>query len=706
MKCPKCGVELDSKTTICPFCKTELDNKDEFTRMQNEGVYSKLDPNKESYDFDIQYTLTFKESEEVRQAAEVADRKMALEDDPEVAAYRQAAERAAQRNSKRKHHSARKAPAQIENKNDDSKKKISRGKNKRARRIFFVGIALVLVISLIIGVISMISSILNKPVEVPTVYLKDNSAFMTTGGKPVQITDSFVLNEEAPAKEEVSEKDEKSDKDEKKTSDKKSDKEDKKTEESKETAFSKKDLLQYSKDGKNMYFFENFDMIDYSGDLVYIPENDVKKKVKIASNIFYKFLISEDGKSVMFLSGANSDGTDGQLCYWNANEKKVEILAASVSDGFYSFSADSSTALYVTEYNPEYYVGNLYSKTVGKKIGESKMLDSDVSMLFGANFDGSVAIYGKSYHKDTEIFDVYSIKPNDDMPTLIAGSTKLAPVILKANNSIYAYEAEKDGFHNLVFINLASNAKKKLADGITEITNISTDELSVVYTKAYDNDGKKIIDYYYVNSAEANSQKIANNVGVFLDDQHARIVQFAISDDLSTVAYIAGFDTNSEHGTLYTASVMNGFVGGEKQISNTAYSCHVSTDGSVIRYAANYDKDSNSVELLSYIGGETKSLATGVGSSSFTFDKLGLDTVYATNFDFTTQTGKLFGVNQKGKTRKIQEDVNAYGLKANGNTIFFKNMSIEGDKFDLYNVKAESSKVKEIDTDVNMVLKY
>lgn len=73
MKCPKCGINLLEHVGVCPFCKTKVSNESEApvsaeAESTNTGRFSAIDPAKDSYDFDLQYTLTFRDSGEIKQA--------------------------------------------------------------------------------------------------------------------------------------------------------------------------------------------------------------------------------------------------------------------------------------------------------------------------------------------------------------------------------------------------------------------------------------------------------------------------------------------------------------------------------------------------------------------------------------------------------------------------------------------------------------
>ena len=83
MQCPKCHKTISDHETVCPFCKAvfaeEAENgagKGQDVTSQDTGRFSAIDPDKDSYDFDLQYTLTFKDAGEIRQA--IADMDLGL----------------------------------------------------------------------------------------------------------------------------------------------------------------------------------------------------------------------------------------------------------------------------------------------------------------------------------------------------------------------------------------------------------------------------------------------------------------------------------------------------------------------------------------------------------------------------------------------------------------------------------------------------
>ena len=721
MKCPICDIELGNHTDLCPFCRTPLklgeDGKlyEDLDRAKEgyQGKYAKLDPNKETYDFDLQYTLTFKDADEIRKA--VADLEVGLGPEPVKEETRaetpeeqkireleqRRLERKMQRSGQKKKSSKAAGTAAHKPARKDRAPHEDTPQQKKTKRGILIGsLAAVVVIALIFGAINLFASMMNKEVEIPTVYLKDNALFMYYGGKAMQLSENMVVPGTAEPEPTTTPKPSDS------SSSSNKNKNDQKDNEAQPAiTLTEKDLVKISPDGTVTYYFENFNMASRSGDLVAVTSGKKGSKQTIAANVFYDLVLSKDGKSLLFLSEATPYGENGRLFYWTQKMDAPQQLEEGVLKQNFKFAQDGKSVLYISGYNPEYHVGNLMVRSLAKGVGDGQQVDSDVAAVFGTNPTGTIRVYAKNYNKEDGTFDVYSVKDNSSPAQLTTKSGK-EPVFLEKSDWIYAYDTFESDAHTLASINLENGEKKNLTTEVTEIVQVSKDESAVAFTKEYDNEGKRLIDYYYVGSDGIPPQKIANNVGIFEDDQHARIVQFDISDDFSRVAYIAGFNPDEERGALYTESIINGVVGTEKRISDNAYSCNVSADGAVVRYADSYNKDGNSVDILAYSNSNTQTLAQGVGSSSFTFDRNGEYTVYARNYDAQTRSGALETVDKKAKMTAIMTEVNAYGLKDNGETIFFKNLNQETNQIDLYYASQKGDKTTAMDTGVTKVLVY
>ena len=189
------------------------------------------------------------------------------------------------------------------------------------------------------------------------------------------------------------------------------------------------------------------------------------------------------------------------------------------------------------------------------------------------------------------------------------------------------------------------------------------------------------------------------------DEDHKKVSQFEINDDFTKAGFIQGYDLANESGALFVVSITNGVVGSDKKISDTAYSCNITPDGQTIRYADNYDIKWNLVTLNAYTGEQSKVLAQEVGAGAFSFDKTGSYIVYAKNYSLETRTGDVYCVDNKGKTVDVVKGVSSYGLKNNGEIVYY-NKQDNGSNFELFFTREDGKKSKSIDKDVTKVVLY
>ncbi|MBQ3573902.1 MAG: hypothetical protein IJA16_04830, partial [Clostridia bacterium] len=223
------------------------------------------------------------------------------------------------------------------------------------------------------------------------------------------------------------------------------------------------------------------------------------------------------------------------------------------------------------------------------------------------------------------------------------------------------------------------------------------------YSKAYETEKA---DYYFVNAKSPNPQTVATAINLTAAKKSG-IVSFDASDDFSKIAYIVGFDTSTNRGALYTMSIINDYAGSEMRISDDAYSCDVSADGAVVRFATSYNSENNTVNLVSYSNSNTLGLADGVAVGAFTFDKMGEYAIYAKEVDKEKSVGRIQSVNHRGKIKDLSEGVSAYGLKKDGTVLLLKK-SGEGDSqiTSLCKSKLKGGKVKSFADGVSKVISY
>lgn len=746
MKCPKCGINLLEHIDVCPFCKTPIpkdepaeQNSAEETAAkaekvsknvsaQNTGRYSSIDPSKDSYDFDLQYTLTFRDSGEIKQAIADMDAEISRDsskkkistphkttEEPRFSReeMQEAALRAQQRREQRKNggkkkvsrvekrkHDALRA-AKAPRKKDDGSVRSHKYDSKQKKGILIGAAVLAAVIAVVVCVVNVASYFAHKTPEYPTLYTKGNELYSFFDGSEIQLSSNFVTTQletktETTSKSSGSSSSSKSSAGKNKLDDPKIEKSAKLTE---------KDLIKISDDGSVVYFIENVNMNNGSGDLVYYVNGKKKSRTAVAQNVYYDFSISGDGNAVLYLKNTGDDNAKGELCRWDAATKtETSVDTEIVADNF-KLANDGKSVTYIKNFNPIVHTGDLLYSSFAEGGESQRRVDEKVAFVFGTSAKSSVYFYAKNYDTKTGTYDLY-IQSNTEGPKSVAEKAFLAPVISKKLESAYVYSNFNNNFQTLSYLDLSNGSNNKLADEVSEIIKVRNDEGAVVYSKAYESEKA---DYYFVSAKSPNSQKVATAINLAAIKDDPRMVAFDASSDFSTMAYIGGYDSNTRRGALYTLSVVNDYAGSEKRVSDDAYTCNVSADGAIVRFASGYNAEQNTINLVSYSNSNTLALADQAGMGAFTFDKTGEFTVFAKDFvakeNSDSKTASIKSVTKKAKIRDIDSGVSAYGLKTDG-TILLKKDSDDGTGTSLYTSTVKAAKCKKITDGVTNVLYY
>ncbi len=716
MKCPKCGINLLEHIDVCPFCKTPVpkeaprktEPKASAAPGQNTGRYATVDPAKDSYDFDLQYTLTFRDAGEIKQA--IADMDAGMADAPKRRSERAASEgprytleemqeaalRAQQRRERRNAGKSadgdtpkkrvttfeRKKQSALRAAKEKQPPKTAEKQYKSHRGLLLGTGVLALVIALIVGIVNICAYFAHNDPEYPTVYTKGNELYSYYDGEAELLTNNFVTiiaeNNETSAKKPTDPKIEA------------------------KTALTEKNLIHVSENGSVIYFFENVNMETKAGNLVYYESGREKSRTVLAQNVYYDIEIGKDGASVLYLKNADEDGAHGELCYWTPGKKESVSVEMDITAGNFKLSQDCLSATYIKNFNPTVHTGDLCYVSLTDGAAAAKRVDEKVAFVFGTTPKSKIYFYAKNYDTKTGTYDLY-IQSDAEGPKALAEKGLLAPVISQKTECAYVYSNYKENFQTLSCVDLATGVNTKLDEQVTEIIKVRNDDGAVIYSKAYET-GKA--DYYFANAKTPNPQTVATAINTKAIKEKG-ITSFDASDDFSRIAYIGGFDTEAMKGALYTMSVINDYAGSEMRISDDAYSCDVSADGAVVRFATGYNPDFNTVNLVSYLNSTTLALSDRVAVGAFTFDKLGEYAIYAKDVNTENVVGRIESVNKKAKIKQIDDGVSAYGLKKDGTVLLLKR-STEGEtqKTTLYKTKVKGGKVKLIDEGIGKVLSY
>ena len=739
MKCPKCDITLPDNTEVCPLCHTPVKpglEKDAKTgeQIRSSGQdtrrFAAIDPSKDTYDFDLQYTLTFKDAGEIRQA--IDDMELGLGKDrseellhPERTKQEEKKPERRQRTQAEMEEAAQRAALRRERRNQGKStnigkrshvEKLSRterakaaalrsakpkrntpeqDKRKNRRLIAGAGVA-VIVVALIIGAINLFANMLGGEVSYPTVYTKGNQLYMVYDKKPIQLSENLVSVQADPVAETTTNKSSASSSKTKKLEDPKV---------YKAQAPTQKQLLYVSADGLYTFFLENVNMNTGKGDLVYVQNDSAKTRKVVDNNVYYKLQVSNDGKSVLYLKDADDTGYHGELCYWAAGQKETTPIQWDVCANNFVFSQDGLSALYIKNFNPIVNTGDLCVRALGKDAStDNVMVDEKVAFLFGTTPKG-IYLYAKDYDTKTGTYSLYAKNGSSD-PAVYAQKAFLAPQILKKTEAVYAYSDFHDNFQTISYVDFATGQTNLMVKDITRIERVRVDEGAVIFTKEYEmakgNSTEVKIDYYVIGSSENAAQKIANGVVAVADKAQ---VQFDASDDFSKVAYIGSYDEKAGKGALFTLNIINNYVEVERRISDEAYSCDVSADGAVVRFAGNYNPDAKTVSLATYTNSNAVTLIEKVASWGFTYDKAGEVMICVTNYQEANRTGDVYCVTTKGKVREVAAGASSYGLKRDGKILLLKREN-GADTGSLYDTNQKGKKTKLMDEGVTGALLY
>lgn len=745
MKCPKCGINLLDHIDVCPFCKTPIPKNTENVEATTEekepvrqtapvggntGRYAAIDPDKDSYDFDLQYTLTFRDSGEIKQAIADMDAEISRDSSKKkIETHRETSEprysleemqaaalRAQERRERRKNAAEggkRKRPSHAEKRRSDALRAakapkrdrgthISKDASVKSKKGLFIGIGvLAAVVAVIVGVVNVVSYFAHKTPEYPTLYTKGNELYSYYDGDEIKLSGNFVtaqLENSSDAKKDESGKTSSSSKS---SNTKKL--VDPKVPESKK--LSEKDFIKISDDGSVVYFLENVNMNTGSGDLVYYLNGKEKSRTVVTQNVYCDFTISADGSTVFYLKNTDGSGGHGELCRWTASDKAEMSIDTDITSGNFKPSVDSMSITYIKNFNPTVHTGDLLYTGFGEGAEKQKRVDEKVAFVFGTTAKSNVYFYAKDYDTKKGTYNLY-IQSTTEGPKSVAENAFLAPVISKKSDSAYIYSNYSNNFQTLSYLDLTNGSNNKLSDEVSEIVRVRNDEGAVVFSRAYETDKA---DYYFVSAKSPNVQKVATAINLAAAAEDARMVPFDASADFSTIAYVGGYDTEKKKGALYTLSVINDYASSEKRISDDAYTCNVSSDGAVVRFASGYNAEQNTVNIVSYSNSNTLSLADGAGMGAFTFDKSGEYTIFAKDFAEDPNTNRksasIKSVTSKAKVKDIDNAAAAYGLKSDG-TILLKKEDTETGNMCLYTSTVKGGKPDKIADGITNVLFY
>lgn len=720
MKCMECGADLYDGVKKCPYCKTPTEGS------SNERIK----------DFDIKYTISSPQelkaiSESVKKSnggAKIPRKKRPfsfkirkiekpVKAEP-VKKQQSSAEKAQEMAKTASQRAAEFVPdglsrytirgvenhninAQPSNTNTDdvlneykrvnrtAEPKLERKTSRRSRKrknkfklnidkntLLWIGASVLVVLVVVIGITAIINAA-SKSDKVASsyTYVKDNGMYMIYKGKSSKISEQVICDSYLRYVEETD------------------------GAITAERAAKDAGLIRESKDGKNTFFFDNFDPETESGTLKLIKSGKAKKIVEISPAVHNSIVMSKDGTELLYLQTTDKNGDMGVLYYWSSKLDEPFKVATDIDHGTFGFAGDDEWVIFLQNLNRIEMQGDLYAKSLKNLKDEKVKLDSAVCKIYGTNPGGAAYIYAKDYDKSDKSFDIYAINKKGRSIRL-GERTKRDPLMQKTKNNIFVYGMSEDKTSNLYTVEISGGKKEKIASGVNSILMLSKDEKTVIYDKVYNG---KLADYYAYTKGKQ-PQMIAHNVVVDFNAVAGK-PQMAVDENTQKILYISEFEAFKSGGTLNLCTYKKGRIISDEQISEDVYAVYRAENGKFI-IAKDYSSSRKVFDLYLLDGNNLIPIKEEVSPEMFAVSNIG-DNIYCiTGFGVEGKYGTLEKINLKAESEAVAEAVFDFEITAENDILLYKNLSTEDGSFDLDLRKDGKRKILEIDTEVDEIIGY
>ncbi len=448
--------------------------------------------------------------------------------------------------------------------------------------------------------------------------------------------------------------------------------------------------VKQSKDGKVVYFLENFDPSTFSGTL-YACYNG-KDKVKIADNALQGFVISENGKTVMYMSNVDINTAIGQLYYCTEGLQPQQLANSTLYQTF-MVSENGKSMAYLENVNSEDSTGEYYvAKTGGAPV---KVDDAVISGVKVSN--GGEVLYLKNMDKETYTCDLYKSAPSKT-PELISNGVSENYVMASSFSDKVGYVTiGADQVYNFDFKNGNKEAETVL-DDIMGFFAVDVENQNYLLAKLPDGaDASSASPDMLLKKKGKDAITVASGM---LTPQHA-----SASYDFKTIYYLCNYDQASSAGVLHVRKESL-FGVKDEVIAEGVGAFNATKDGSVVIYITNINSSAGTGTLNAYKDGSTKQIAEGIYSSTYKLSTNGKTVTYLGDIDQESYTGTLYTVQTTGSSQATAIDSGVYSsfyTRSDKNAIYFKNFNSDADTGDLYMWKG-SGTPEAVDTGVSSVL--
>lgn len=444
-----------------------------------------------------------------------------------------------------------------------------------------------------------------------------------------------------------------------------------------------------SKDGKTVYFLENFDQTTFSGSL-YVSY-DGKNKTKIADNVLQGFAVSENGRTVVYMTEVDINTATGQLYYYTKGIEP-QIVANSSLYQTYMVSKNGKKVAFLENVNSESGEGELYVVQTGK---QPELLDEGVIASFKVSDNGEV-LYAKNFNMATYTCGLYRASAGKTPEMIADGVAENYVMASEFSNKCAYVTVDEAQVYN--FYKKAGNGEPvPVMENLMGFFAIDVENENFLLAKMPDDETATNPDMYL---------KKGNREMSYIADNMANPSHASASYDFKTIYYLNEYSQSDGTGVLHVRK--EGWFGivNDEIIAENVSAFKATKDGKTIIYITNTDEQTGLGTLNAYSNGKSKKLAEGVMSSLCHLSENGKSVIYLSDMDESSYMGNLYCVKTSGSGTAQQIDTGVYSVfytRNDKNAIYLKNFNTETSTADLYLWKGKGE-AELVDTGVATVL--
>ena len=508
--------------------------------------------------------------------------------------------------------------------------------------------------------------------------------------------------------------------------------------------------VKVTEDGDIIFFPDKMDSSSKFS-LYYRYTNKPKKDpVKIASDIT-SYQISADGSAVVY-----EKYDDSAIYHYNVKKEESNKISADVEDYYVSEDADIVYFIVDKEDTSDlyYYKAGKDKEKIDSDIADIEFVNEDFDELYYTKEnddedynDTSLYLYKKGKDKEKILSNVYSIinvyedgeiyytkAENEEFKysDFITDDMKEADAAMKPVDYPFSWDYDTEEEFEAAMEKYNEYQDKLGRDSIRAMLENQTFTKTVKTLFFYDGkEGEKIADDYgsyitcsdeatvlvYRTSVASEKIKLSEldnlydiessisakgEVYVANDGKTMKLEQndakaIRLNKDADVLYYIDDLDDDEDYGTLYTVKIKSSKLGKKSAYDKDVYTSYLSVyeDENISYYK---DADDNGDSATLYFNKKKVDSDVALGGAFYIKETKRLYYAFDMDEDDESATLKVF---EKGKAKKISDDVGNIGFTSQGDLLYLYDCSSSG-KGDLYIY--EGGKPKKLDTDVSSII--